>query len=404
MRPLLQSDGAYASTWKQTDQPMKNYPLLDVRVSAPSLELHAATDDLLDELAELVRAGKTEADPAPYDDPMSFYETDPDLRVAKWLRAIWRRRGAVEPDAWRLYFVVMVDGRPVGEQTLLGVNFSTLGTVITFSWLSADERGRGLGHEMRAAILHLAFHGLGAKEASSDAFVDNYGSNAISHGLGYEPTMGLTGRPGKASRPCSTVGDLPETTGNDDAETTSSSTTSRPVTPSCRCPDSIQRRHGLLGECPQLGAVSLPRHAAACRPVSLVRLPNGTRLGPSTTGQNRYYPRSVRQEARRNASMVAGTTTTIAGSRPVSPTRSVTTCGGWARLSRRRDAQVLREYLHALVAAEPPSWSWDQCCAASMTSCAPRPVPAATNRSRPWTANATSGSWTPSTSSWLPRH
>jgi hypothetical protein len=102
--------------------------------------------------------------------------------------------------------------------------------------------------------------------------------------------------------------------------------------------------------------------------------------------------------------MVAGTTTTIAGSRPVSPTRSVTTCGGWARLSRRRDAQVLREYLHALVAAEPPSWSWDQCCAASMTSCAPRPVPAATNRSRPWTANATSGSWTPSTSSWLPRH
>jgi RimJ/RimL family protein N-acetyltransferase len=187
MRPLLQSDGAYASTWKQSDQPMKNYPLLDVRVSAPTLELHAATDDLLDELAELVRAGKTEAVPAPYDDPMSFYESDPDLRVAKWLRAIWRRRGAVEPDAWRLYFVVMVDGRPVGEQTLLGVNFSTLGTVTTFSWLSVDMRGRGLGHEMRAAILQLAFGGLGAKEAGSDAFVDNHGSNAISRGLGYEP-------------------------------------------------------------------------------------------------------------------------------------------------------------------------------------------------------------------------
>ena len=166
---------------------MKSYPLFDVRVSTPRLELRGATDELLDELAETVRAGKTHADPAPYDDPMSFYEPDPDLRVAKWLRSIWRRRGIVEPAAWRLYFVVMVDGRPVGEQTLTGVNFSALGTVTTFSWLSADERGRGLGREMRAAILHLAFDGLDAKEAASDAFVDNYGSNAISQGLGYDP-------------------------------------------------------------------------------------------------------------------------------------------------------------------------------------------------------------------------
>ena len=166
---------------------MMSYPLLDVRVSTPTLELRGATDGLLDQLADVVRSGKTHADPAPYDDPMSFYETDPDLRVAKWLRAIWRGRGRVEPDAWRLYFVVMVDDRPVGEQTVSGVNFSTLGTVTTFSWLSADHRGRGLGREMREAVLHLAFDGLGAKEASSDAFVDNSGSNAVSRSLGYEP-------------------------------------------------------------------------------------------------------------------------------------------------------------------------------------------------------------------------
>lgn len=166
---------------------MMSYPLLGVRVSTPGLELRSATDELLDELAPLVRDGKTHADPPPYDDPMSFYEEQPDLRVAKWLRAIWRSRGRVEPEAWRLYFVVMVDGRPVGEQTLTGVDFATLGTVTTFSWLSADLRGRGLGREMREAVLLLAFAGLGAKEAASDAFVDNAGSNAVSRRLGYEP-------------------------------------------------------------------------------------------------------------------------------------------------------------------------------------------------------------------------
>lgn len=60
---------------------MKSYPLLDVAVSTPKLELRGATDDLLDRLAEVVWAGKTHADPAPYDDPMSFYEL---IRTCGW--------------------------------------------------------------------------------------------------------------------------------------------------------------------------------------------------------------------------------------------------------------------------------------------------------------------------------
>ena len=164
-----------------------SYPLLDVRVITPMLELRGATDDLLGQLAEVVRAGKTYADPPPYDDPISFYEPDPDLRVAKWMRSIWRGRGNVEADKWRLYFVVVVDGQPVGMQDLIGVSFSTFGTVTSFSWLDTDQRRRGIGREMRAAILHLAFDGLGAKEAGSDAFIDNHASNAISRDLGYEP-------------------------------------------------------------------------------------------------------------------------------------------------------------------------------------------------------------------------
>ncbi|GAA3116162.1 RimJ/RimL family protein N-acetyltransferase [Kribbella aluminosa] len=166
---------------------MLSYPLLDVRVGTPVLELRAATDELLDQLAPVVHAGKMHAEPTPYDDPISFFETDPDLRVAKWLRSMWRGRGNIDAVKWRLYFVVVVDGEPVGMQDVIGVNFSTFGTVTSFSWLSVDHRGRGLGKEMRQAILHLAFEGLGAKEASSDAFVDNLGSNAISRSLGYAP-------------------------------------------------------------------------------------------------------------------------------------------------------------------------------------------------------------------------
>jgi RimJ/RimL family protein N-acetyltransferase len=163
------------------------YAPLNVRVTTPRVELRGATDDLLEELVPLVRAGQADADPPPFDDPMSLYDGDPDLRVQKWLRAIWRGRGRVASDFWRLHLVVLVDGHPVGMQDVIGTDFDTYGAATTFSWLAADLRGRGLGREMREAALHLAFDGLGAAEASSDAFVDNAGSNRVSEALGYEP-------------------------------------------------------------------------------------------------------------------------------------------------------------------------------------------------------------------------
>ncbi|HET8987160.1 MAG TPA: GNAT family protein [Humibacillus sp.] len=165
---------------------MHPYAPLTVIVTTPLVELRGATDDLLGELAPLVRAGQADADPPPFDDPMSLYEADPDTRVEKWLRAVWRSRGRVDADFWRLNLVVLVDGQPVGMQDVIGADFDTFGTVTTFSWLAADVRGRGLGREMREAALHLAFDGFGAVEAASDAFVDNVGSNRVSESLGYE--------------------------------------------------------------------------------------------------------------------------------------------------------------------------------------------------------------------------
>lgn len=95
-------------------------------------------------------------------------------------------RAKVSDDFWRLYFVVVVDGEPVGMQDVKATDFSDFGTVTTFSWLGPDARGRGLGKEMRQAVLHLAFDGLEAQAAASDAFVDNHASNRVSEALGYQ--------------------------------------------------------------------------------------------------------------------------------------------------------------------------------------------------------------------------
>lgn len=162
------------------------YPPLNVQVRTPRLTLAGATDELLERLVPVVRAGVAVAPPWPFDDPMSLYEESPE-REWRWLRSVWRGRARVEPDFWRLYFVVLVDGEPVGMQDLNGSGFARFRTVSTFSWLAPDRRGHGIGTEMRAAVLHLAFAGLGAREAASDAFTDNHASNQVSRTLGYEP-------------------------------------------------------------------------------------------------------------------------------------------------------------------------------------------------------------------------
>jgi RimJ/RimL family protein N-acetyltransferase len=160
------------------------YPPLGVSVETPRLELLGATDELLYELLPTVRAGVVSAEENPFDDPISLYDESPQ-REWRWLRGIWKGRASVGPGFWRLYFVVRVDGELVGMQDLLGLEFGTYGTVASFSWLAPGARGHGLGAEMRSAILHLAFAGMGAREATSDAFLDNASSNRVSEKAGY---------------------------------------------------------------------------------------------------------------------------------------------------------------------------------------------------------------------------
>ena len=77
------------------------------------------------------------------------------------------------------------DGRPVGSQSLEAERFGQTLTVGTGSWLGRAWQGDGLGTEMRAAVLQLAFGVLGAKTARSGALLGNGQSLGVSRKLGY---------------------------------------------------------------------------------------------------------------------------------------------------------------------------------------------------------------------------
>ena len=61
----------------------------------------------------------------------------------------------------------------VGVQGLVARDFAVMRAVATGSWLGAEFQRRGIGKEMRGAVLALAFDGLGAQIAETEAFVDN---------------------------------------------------------------------------------------------------------------------------------------------------------------------------------------------------------------------------------------
>ena len=103
------------------------------------------------------------------------------------LRFWWSHRASLVPEAWSIPFAVLERGQVVGIQEVGAKEFTTTRTVTTGSWLVQHAHGRGIGKEMRAAVLHLAFAGLRAVEAYTDAFEDNPASLGVTRSLGYEP-------------------------------------------------------------------------------------------------------------------------------------------------------------------------------------------------------------------------
>jgi RimJ/RimL family protein N-acetyltransferase len=166
------------------------------------LELRLPDAGDLTELAALAEAGVH--DPAVQPFGNAWTDVEPAARARSVLQYHWRCLGAWEPDDWTVNLVAARDGTVVGTQGLGATDYAIVREVSTGSWLGRQYQGQGIGTAMRAAVLALAFDGLGAEFALSDAFTDNAASLGVSRRLGYADD-GMTrhairGRPAEQRR------------------------------------------------------------------------------------------------------------------------------------------------------------------------------------------------------------
>ena len=159
------------------------WPLADLRLQTPALELRWPRLDDLEALAGLAAAGVH--DPAVQPFMVAWTDASAEERARGTLQYHWSRWGSWKPSGWMLELVVVRDGAVVGTQGMGGRDFAVLREVHTGSWLGRRYQGQGIGTQMRAAVLHLAFEGLQAQWAVSAAFEDNAASLGVSRKLGY---------------------------------------------------------------------------------------------------------------------------------------------------------------------------------------------------------------------------
>ena len=160
-----------------------HWPLFGLRLTTPRLELRLPDLEDLAALADLAAAGVHDPDVQPFFVPWT--DAAPAERARATVRYHWGLWNGWAPENWSLGLVAVLDGRVVGTQQLDGRDFAVLREVGTGSWVGRAHQGQGVGTEMRAAVLHLAFAGLGAEYAVSAAHDDNGASLRVSGRLGY---------------------------------------------------------------------------------------------------------------------------------------------------------------------------------------------------------------------------
>ncbi len=157
------------------------WPLFDLRLATPDLELRHFTEA---DLPDLARVLPLDVELNPADHRYEGMSTSHQRGVIL-AQAYWRSLGTWRPESWAIRFGVFHHGQLVGAQVLEGDDFLLLRTVDSASFLTAAARGRGWGKQMRRAVLALAFGPLEAEYAITSAWHDNAASLGVSRSLGY---------------------------------------------------------------------------------------------------------------------------------------------------------------------------------------------------------------------------
>lgn len=161
------------------------WPLFDLVVRTPRLELRGITDDVALQLAQLAAEGIHDPGFMPF--AFEWTDVEPPQLLVNTMQFYWRCRAETSAASWNLNFAVVVDGEVVGTTGLMAKDFPTLRVFETGSWLGRRFQRRGIGSEMRLATLHLGFAGLGGVLATTSAFHDNGPSLGVTRKLGYRP-------------------------------------------------------------------------------------------------------------------------------------------------------------------------------------------------------------------------
>ena len=177
---------------------MSPWPLFDLKIETPRIVLRYPTDDLLAGVTAAAVAGVHPPNEMPFFVPWT--RKPPGEFERGICQFIWSRRATHTVDNWGLPFIVIEDGTPIGIQELFATDYPALRVVESGSWLTEQAQGHGIGKEMRAAVLHLAFAGLDATEAISASFVDNPKSETRTRPS--TPTNTFSGLKSRCTRPC----------------------------------------------------------------------------------------------------------------------------------------------------------------------------------------------------------
>ena len=179
--------------------------------------------------------------------------------VARFLAFHWAARGGLRPRTGRSRSR-SPGAAIVGIQELTADDFAGSRSVSSGSWLTASAQGRGLGVEMRAAVLHLAFAGLGALEAQTSAWIDNPASQRVSLRLGYGRRASSCSHGAAGPRGTCATGSRARH-GSRTAATGSSCTGSSPA---CRCSGLHELAANLYNHATMATPTTQPRSRRGC--------------------------------------------------------------------------------------------------------------------------------------------